>query len=341
MNRLHSIVLICSLVCAIIFGGSKAFADELISRYIDQDFTLYDTDHVFTKPDSLWFYVPYELKYRGEWSIGILQKSGEYSIHTPKDSRNHSIVVNFSELDYRTAWQNAEHLYDEGNDRYLLEAKISFKVSDGREDHLLIKLALLPEIPKYSNINFSYEYDWNHDTIWPNGYFSFDATTSGADTYWLHVSYSNLFEPPVDGLFFSWCDRFEVKQPISKISYDAEWGEYLTVQVQNPFGYVSGEILFTTDYINDTAILTRLEELRHDAHVNDIVSESSIPVFELTGYSIKFNTTVRNICLYDLNGRLIQALENGQCVCIDQLNSGLYILAYEYNSKQYKNKIIL
>lgn len=341
MNHLQKIIFLCFLIWSALSGGGNATASELIAREYVQNSVAYGIDHVVTSPDSLRFHLAEGLNLSGEWMVGILQNRGLYNLFVPIDSRDSIFVVNFSELDYLSAWRDAKHIYDEENDRYLLEAKVSYKSSDGKEDCITLKLALLPQIPRYSDISFSYEYDWILDTVLPDSCFSFDVTTGGATYCNLNGSYANLFETPVSGIFFSWVMSYDVTGEITRISYDGEWGEFIQVSLGNSFGWVHGDVLFTTDYIHDEEVLNRIEELRLRAGIDDGPVESASPDFYLTGRSIKFSIPVQNINVYDLNGRLIHSMETGESVNLDTCSPGLYIMTYEHNSKLHKNKIKL
>lgn len=341
MNHLQKVILICFLIWSAMSGTGNARASELIAREYVQNSVACDIDHVVTSPDPLKFHLAEGLNLSGEWMVGILQNRGSYNHFVPIDSRDSIFVVNFSELDYLSAWRDAKHIYDEENDRYLLEAKVSYKSSDGKEDCIILKLALLPQIPRYSNISFIYEYDWRLDTVLPDSCFSFDATTGGADYCLLLVSYPNLFEMPSSGYYSSWQTDYDVTGDITKISYDGEWGEFIQVSLGNSFGWVHGDILFTTDYIHDEEVLNRIEELRLRAGIDEGSIESASPDFYLAGRSIKFSIPVQNICIYDLNGRLIHSMETVESVNLDSCSPGLYILTYENDSKLYKNKIKL
>ncbi|MBD5356100.1 MAG: T9SS type A sorting domain-containing protein [Bacteroides sp.] len=336
MNSLRIITLLLCLKCVIISAfGIKA--EELISRRIEQNSTFHNADSIFNSPDQLVFYLS-DPTIKGEWSIKILQNSGGYNIFTLEDSTDSFLTVNLSELDFWVAWNDAFRLYDENLNRDLFEMMISFKAADGREDSFPIKLGVLPNRPVIDNIKFTYSYDWENDMIYPNGSLTFDLHFNDASEAHFLTSQDHQFVP---FYFFNYCEDIEITGNDMTWIYDAaDWGEYFTVTAGNLFGWVSADILFTTDYIYDEDILERLKELNNNAGIKDI-SENSPINFNLNGYSINFNALVNDIRIFDINGRSVYYSACGDRINLNNINTGLYILTYKYNSKLYKNKIRL
>lgn len=323
------------LLSIILLSTIDLFGETLISRQIDQDGKLYDIDTYFTSPSNLTINLTNK-EFIGEWAVEVLTNADDYMPITFNEPLDWQCTINPFDASIKEIWWNfAQKMDNEAFNRSFFQIRVSFTTEDGKKDEIYLNWGLLPTRPIISNVDFTYQYNWVHDEIYPNGNFSFDVYSEYAQKFHMYYSQSFLFEPTdLLTVMISYdTDGF------SRLSYDADWGEYVQVVAVNYFGYVAGDLICTTSYITDEDILKRIEELKENAGLEDISTDVTAPSCQWKNSILTFDTMVENIYVYDLNGRLQYTVREGDTVDLSTIPKGIYIIAYQYNSQIYRTKI--
>lgn len=308
------------LMFMIQFHAPTVFGQNLISTQIEQDGKKYGVNHVFTGNQPMIFHSDTGVK--GDWKIDILCKDGKYETLY---SCNESQAFTFNIDGIKWNWDMAERIYDTTCNRDLFSMKLTFISDEGENESINLSASLLPERPKISNVEFRYTYNWEYDSIWPDGYFSFICTAKGATKFTMHFTKSFLFEPK--NLFFCFTEFFE-ETDTCKIAYDADWGEFICVSAGNQFGWVSSDTILTTDYITDEDILKRIEELKEKAEIKTVNDDKGIETSWNNGI-LSFNKEVESVKVIDISGRMVKQKLHVRTIDLTNLPQGLYIISYE------------
>lgn len=323
------------LFSIILFSTFDLYGETFISRQIEQNGKLYDIDTYFTSPSNLAINLTNK-EFIGEWAVEVLTNTDDYTPITFNESFDRQCIINPFDASIKEVWWNsAKKIDNTALNRAFFQIRVSFTTENGKKDEIYLNWGLLPTRPIISNVDFTYQYNWEHDEIYPNGNFSFDVYSEYAQEFHMYYSQSFLFEPTeLLTVMISYdTDGF------SRLGYDADWGEYVQVVAVNYFGYVAGDLICTTSYITDEDILKRIEELREEADVKNISSDATAPSYQLKNSILTFDTMVENIYVYDLNGRLQYTAKGCNTVNLSTMPKGIYIIAYQYNSQIYRTKI--
>lgn len=329
MNRQLKVSVLFFLVLINIFSVD---ANDLIRHEINQDGRMHKIDKVITSPSIIRLYLTNE-SVEGRWSAGVLTEDDVYEdISTMLGDLHDRCSINPIIM----SWRNAKRIFDETLNRDLFEIKVTFTANDGRSDSVTLMWALIPSRPRIRDVEFTYEYDWEWDDIYPNGIFSFIVESEDADLYTLHISESFLYEPPG---FFSWCMDTDASPEGTLISYDADWGEYLVLVAINRFGSSVADVFCTTSYIHDQTILDRINEIKNNSSV-EIHPDSDASFFSWDGKTVNFIDRADKISLYSITGKLIGTWEYTDSIDLSDYPNDIYIVSYWHNSNNYNNKII-
>ena len=302
-------------------------AAELISRKAIQNDLEFNLHASTTSPSPITILLN-DKNMDGSWKLEIKSRYGYYrDIDCLEAHQGYCVIepVNFE-------WNEAYRDFEPETNRDYFDFKLTFSDNAGNEDEVLFKWGLLPSRPVLSDVEFTYQYDWNDDMIFPNGYFSFAVESKNSDRYWLNITDSFLFGPP---FFFIVCFTFDSSSH-DRIGYDAEWGEFVDVGAQNKFGFVhSDTLLFTTDYITDREVLDRIQSIRDNTHVEAI---NANPTLDWDNEKISFGRNMM-VDLFDLSGNLILSEKNTSLIFLTDLPKGIYIVIYRDDQNIYKSKI--
>lgn len=306
---------------------------DMISPHIDQNGSIFGFDNIFTNPSPLKFSLTKDT-IKGEWSIAILTKGGEYRAVNMQEVEQGYCVFNPSSI----SWRDALRIYDSSLNRNLFEIKIKFTSKEGLEDTKYLKLGLLPSNPEISDITFTYVYNWEKDYIDPNSNFSFVVKLSGATGFTLNETESYLFSP--DNIFFFLSEPYEGNE-ITKIKLDADWGEYLQIEAYNEFGYSLSDTICTTSYITDESVLKRINELKVLADIESSDIDETTPQATWDNSTLSFNKRVKSVFVYNLSGSLIEQGHDLLSLNLAHISRGIYVIVYECdeNTENKMNKL--
>lgn len=327
---------IFSLILCFAFLSNTLSANggNIISTMIEQDGRLCDFREVFSSPAPLKISTKDGVGY-GCWTVYILTNRDIFEKVLDMDINCVNCIIDPYTIE-KSIWQDAKRHYDSSLNRDIFKFKIVFTEEGGVSDNMMISWALIPSRPIISDEAFSYVFNWEDNDIYPNGDFSFVVKAIEASGFFVNISESFLYEEPK---FYPWGKRYD-DGAIAKVSYNADWGEYVRVEAYNPFGSVLGDAICTTDYITDSAILNRIDELKSAANINALQSTSSNSFITLLNHEISFREVADNAYLYNCNGLLIDSWRGVEHLNISEYPSGIYIVVGIYNSKSYKLKII-
>lgn len=320
-----------SILCLIVaLAGSfqMSHAENLISDYVIQGEGVYPSTHVFTDPAPLRFSLN-DTSMQGEWSFSLLTNDDTYmdAAFTPIESG----ICEFYPLEIpsrRWIWET-KPIFNDSLDRDIFMLRVSFISEDGERDSRDIRLGLLPTRPVISEVSYTYRYNWEKDYIEPNACFSFKVKSEGADEIIIHESNPYLYEPPA---FYGLSEGFKGMEEV-EINYDEDWGVYLYVSAGNHFGFVCSEVICSTDYITDPAILSRIAELKEkDTGIDEI--ENEVPGnFRWDGTFLIFPAIVSSVSVVDIGGREILSASNVESLNLSSLATGIYIVVYKLENQ--------
>lgn len=313
-------------------------AEEFICPIVMSNGEGKNIDSIMISPNSLLFTLS-DKNATGHWYTYVIAKDGTL-MDVECEDMNDSCLFIPGRIRRLPIWYDAMREYDETHEREVFFLRIKFESETGEVDVRDVRMALLPTKPKFTNIRFDYEFDWEDISIWPNGLFSFDVISEGAEEYiTLLLSGSYLFSPEY---FFREVRYFDIisNSSINTLSYDAEWGEYIYLFTHNYFGSTKSDTICTTDYIYDKAVVERINSLRQEASVSDVCLDENND-FTIKNREISFNFVVNEICLYDINSLLVKKELFTDILDISDIASGVYILFYITNNIQRVRKVLV
>lgn len=330
MNTLNKILMVCFCLSVI---GSKTSASPggLISREIEQEGNLICVSEEIQSPNPIRVFLVDD-KLIGEWTLEILTINDEYCTAQKKSGLPVYEIDHVKNLlQYNPLW-----FYEDGSDHKIFKIRVIFRSEGGEQDSIDLKFDLLPTPPVINNVKFSYTFNWETNEIWPNGKLSFDVISERAGCFLLGFSYDCLFETPDE---FPYWHIYEAKGKTTTIVYDAEWGEYITVKSLNGYGEVMGDTICTTDYIIDEDILKRIHNLQLGSVEQSELNDNGDIITKWDNNTLTFETIVEEIYVFDIAGRLCLSKKATDKIEMSDLTEGIYIIAYQVKSKQYKFKI--
>ncbi len=307
-----------------------AFAEDLISHYFVQNDETFDIDGTIASSSPLRFSTIDEST-QGEWYVYKLLKNGNFVEITGCRTSGNSLVFDPAEV----WWNDSFRIFDSALCRDLFEIQVKFVALDGAEDVKNVRMKLLPSRPQFKSVIFTYAYDWEWDDIYPNGLFTIQAHSDDAELFIFNYTESFLFELDKN-IFFQFCQKYECKEDV-KIEFDADWGEFITVQAQNSFGIVTSDTLLTTSYITEEDILNRIDELHRRANVDEIASD--VDSVSWDGRTLQFIKPMQNVSICGIAGSLVVHHREASELDLSNLPSGIYVVTYEDRNKHNYKKI--
>lgn len=322
------------LICSFFSYTAPIFADRNHPFIIEQGDRILDEDATPISTNSLKIMSKRE-GVSGEWYLYYLKKDGNFEKLNNIKNEGEYCVINPKE----NIWRDAYRYYDSKLKRNLFTMKVLFKEYSGQEESSLIDWALSPTKPEISDVSFKYEFDWNTNEIYPNGLFSFSVSSDDVTRFHTLVRESyNSDGTPSD---HQWIISSDYEGPVTKISYEAaEWGEYLQIFAYNECTYISGDTtLCTTDYIDDPAVLERINELIK-SDVKEISTDTSELFIQVNQKSVSFMRTADSVSIYDISGHLVSCYVKVDNIDISELTKGMYIVVCKYDNKLLRKKIL-
>ncbi len=321
---MNKILIIYILICCIPkLSSFYAIAGNLISPTVSSNGVEYDIEDTFSDPIELRFSL-IDRKMSGEWKMWAKLKNNSYELLYSTANKD----GNFSFIPDDVSWPEAycrKHIYDMNLDRFISPLKIEFIADNGVTDSFEIRIALIPQRPRISEVAFKYEYNWAWDDIYPNGWFSLKIESKGAAGYNMNYSRSHLHSPDDAHMLFEYEQSFDYT-PTETIGYDADWGEYICFDAINKYGAVRSDTICTTSYITDKKILDRIEELKKQSKIKySILSDSD---YSYHGNILSFNKPMKDISVYTSNGILTKHSSEINEINLEELTSGIYIIKY-------------
>lgn len=325
MNRfIFAIIFLCNIAVV-----NHASGSGYISYGIIQDGKELPADSLITSPEPFTLTLNEGIK-PGDWTLEVLTENG-FEKNGEGCENSLTCLIDPSVMNWRTASTS----YDESHNWDYFTLRVTFSRNGNALSQRYYKLALLPSRPVLANFHFDYQYDWECDAIWPNGFLYFDIECENAIYCTLRYTEAYVFEHR--NLFIFGYDIDITKE--KSVVYDAEWGEFFQIFVGNNFGWVDGEIHYTTSFIDDEAVLARINELRELAGTESNFIEDDISI-QFDGQSVSWNSACDHAAIYGISGNLIQESPNCETMDVSQLPAGIYIVRYSHNSKQYNHKIM-
>lgn len=322
------------LSLVVLLGATKLYPADMISELVMQDGSGYSFNHVFENDGALCFALKDGAPV-GRWSCALKLEDGVYA-EVPSSTVGGECFYNPTETSWG-AWKNAMREYDEQRNQELFMLRVSFRTDEGIEDSRELKLALLPTNPEFEVVDFVYTYNWDEDYIELGAEFSFSVNTIGAKYLELYQTLGNEFEPGWFGIRAT----LNISDPIHIMDYD--WGTFIKVSAGNEFGWVYSDIICTTDYITDAAVLQRIEELRTQASIDQVSTDLSSSDVKIQWHDnhLVFSDRVSKAALYSIDGRLCCQWADTQDIDVLEFSSGMYIVVYspeKDSSKIYQYK---
>lgn len=321
-----------SILCLIVaLAGSfqMSHAENLISDYVIQGEGVYPSTHVFTDPAPLRFSLN-DTSMQGEWSFSLLTNDDTYrdAAFTPIESG----ICEFYPLEIpsrRWIWET-KPIFNDSLDRDIFMLRVSFISEDGERDSRDIRLGLLPTRPVISEVSYTYRYNWEKDYIEPNACFSFKVKSEGADEIIIHESDPYFYEPPA---FYGLSEGFKGMDEV-EINYDEDWGVYLYVSAGNHFGSVRSEVICSTDYITDPAILARIAEIKDmETGVGEVGSDKP-DSYRWDGTVLTFPDIVSSVNVVDMGGREILSASDVESLNLSSFANGIYMVVYKFENQK-------
>lgn len=310
-----TILMILCTICA----SSK----ELISRRIMQDGKLLDASEILKSPNPIIVFTT-DTTLKGEWKVERLLYEGDYELTFTEESSNGRCTINPDQISWVYSFR---YNCDPRHVAYIL--RVSFTDQDGIEDSMELRIVILPSKPTINVTHYTYTYDWSDDSIFPNCNMGLNLYSENATEYILWETESYIFSFPdyYAGGGYSYDANLN---EVTYVEFDPDWGEYLRVEAENKYGSVSGDHIYTTDYIDDPMILARIEEIKKGAAVEAITDEAVS--FRLNQNQIAFTSPVDNARIYDISGTQVIESPASSVIDISHLFKGIYILSYTVNS---------
>ena len=319
----------------IVYNSIGAHSENLISESVYQAGSYYDFNHIFSDASPLQFSLN-DSNISGEWSC-ILKSNSDKTLDMPIDSQGEYCNFDPRSVPFQIWQENAFRTFNSFDNRDEFTLYVSFSSENGYSDTRSVRLALLPCRPSINNIQFEYMYDWEFDQIYPNGNFYFQVEANNAKSFFLH--YSESFIPPSENVFFTFVKEFEEENRVN-ISYNADWGEYISVSARNEFGFVNSDTLYTTDYILDENVIDRINELLNLAN-HSVVLDDEIS-FNWDNEILRFNKMPQQLSVYSLDGRKLNLVFGNEEINLSNMKNGIYIISYyDDKTKQYITHKIL
>lgn len=325
-----------SILCLIVaLAGSfqMSHAENLISDYVIQGVGVYPSTHVFTDPAPLRFSLN-DISMQGEWSFSLLMNDDTYmdAAFTPVESG----ICEFRPLEIpssRWKWET-KPIFDDSLNRDIFMLRVSFTSEDGTTDSEDIRLGLSPARPVINEISYTYTYNWELNCIELGACFSFKVKADGSDKFVLHFSDPFLYEPPYLIRF----SRDYKGQNEVVINHDADWGEFIFVTATNHFGYEDSEILCSTNFITDQAILARIAEIKDMETGVGEVGYYKPDSYRWDGSVLTFPDIVSSVNVVDMGGREILSASDVESLNLSSFANGIYMVVYKFENQ--KNGVV-
>lgn len=205
---------------------------------------------------------------------------------------------------------------------------------------LAIENGAKPPKPQISDVSFSYIFNWETNSVWPNGVLTFSVKSEGATCFRLRYNDQIMFSPPPIHLFM-FCTDFEGEDEV-RIEWNTDWGEYLLVTAYNKYGFsLPSEMIYTTDYITDPDVLQKIEEIKNQAGILQSNTDTTDISATWDNNTLTFNHPMDKVFVYNIAGNQILAGTNTQSLSLSHLPAGSYIIVYNsYNTTRHPSATI-
>lgn len=313
----------------VLISGVFSYAQHYINQEIVQNNVTYDISDIIVDDAPLHFTSVGAII--GNWSAYAMDENGNY---VELDKLNYA--TNEYEFDPSAiVWNNIERTFEDSINSWIFKVKISFLRTQNVKEDIFVNISLLPSKPVITDIDFQYEYDWINDYMSFDSEFLFNVQSDRVDDYWLYCSDSNNFKDESEP-FFRYIWTLEFKE-FGKAYYSmANWGENICVLARNKYGSVRSDTIFTTDYIYDTDVLKRIDELHHKSSLNRV--KENIPDDICYEDDILYcSEEVLLLQIYDLSGRIVFNVSTPRTVDISGLKTGLYIVSIRSRENKCKS----
>lgn len=208
-----------------------------------------------------------------------------------------------------------------------------------KKDTLNFYFDLLPTKPMIKSFELNYDSFKDFDFINPRYKLVFEAQNfDGLTAY--HVedesfdTMNSLMNYTSD-LKSNWIDDnlYEASEP------NWAWNEDIFFYTTNHFGSsLPSDTIYVNDYI-DSEINKKMKNFYNQYNKIDLVSNDYH--FKIVNRSIVFRQNIPNITIYDILGNIVKTEENSDCINIESLPKGLYILKMKIYNKILTKKISL
>ncbi|MBD5299247.1 MAG: T9SS type A sorting domain-containing protein [Bacteroides sp.] len=310
-------------------------AEILINRTLVQNGENVSSDDLITSVAPLQFSLVDKTQ-EGVWSVSFLEQDGFY-VYERYVNKSGNCIIDVTEFDF---WRVKKE-YNPDIQRNTSQMRVRFTCENGNSDYIDVSLALAPTRPVITNIKFDYVYDWDSDSIWPNGWLSFDIYSQDANKYYLHSALDQYYFEYNDDILFLFTTEYKAEEGITHIVYQTDWGEFIIVTASNRYGYTTGDMLFTTSFIEDQNVLNRIEELRLQAETPSVIEDKEDTGIKISGNTIQCDEGIHHLTIYDLNGRIVRSEESPIVISLSDINKGIYVVTYQYKESIKNTKIVV
>lgn len=309
-----------------------AYSENIISHQVIQAGEILDSNEPIMSDRSIQISLV-NPDINGTWFVEFVNENGDYVPALTKPNDGNPLIIDPESIPW------AHTFRDKSDSRYhFYIIRVSISCTDNSKDTIELRWKLLPSKPIVEVVDFTYVYDFDEDTIWPNGNLRLKVYSDNVREYCLWASESFLFEFP--SIFHCGFPYDAIENDFTCLEYDAEWGEYIAIEAINKYGSILGDMIYTTDYIYDPLILDRIEKIRNKSSVEEIPSDFLPPSFTMNGNLITFETIITEPKIFDISGKLIYSCLNESVIDISNLSAGLYILTYVLDSSINQIKFI-
>lgn len=323
MKRFISLVIIAfSMLIHIVSQNISPFITLQDGRKVNNEYAILDGD--------ICTFCTNQVNKQYNWAFAFYEKQTGALMQVLRTNEQMCFfTINPSLID----WYNAK-CYEMKRDSSVYYKGMVFLL-DGQKkvDSLNVRFNLLPSIPKIKDASFTYtEYDWEHDDFFPNAVFKMYFQSERCDKVLLYTGEPFYFEPPISYYFrfITIVNPYSSNGMLSISTNDADWGQCYKIIPGNKYGWgISNDTLFTTNYIYDSNILARLEELKKElSSVSCVTKESEFRIINKNNHiEIEGDkSSIQSLLLYNVAGKLIMNQREGDKMDISNLPSGVYVV---------------
>lgn len=281
------------------------------------------------------------------WNLKLWGKKGyeKYCIESA-DKRTDAIVYSLNVDAVNVSWPSTWHFNDPHNPTKFLHKGI-LEYDDGyQEKNIHLNFDILPPKPKIKNVKFLYDSFDEKDFVFYNSKFVIDIEAGHCDYLTFLLSDFNVSQQK----HLIWIAYIDMRDPPDlagtppryQINYDDDWywdRKYALFSF-NKYGHsVNSDTIYTCDYILDEQVRAAFLKATEVKNVLQYDAIDTDAVIALHNGTIRVSSIVREVSIYNTNGRLVKKAYGGDCF---SLPKGLYIIKGITNDdKSLTKKIIL